>query len=483
MNKNTRQKIKIINTETMEFEVLETLNKGEKIRFTNEETDIFTALSNEIEKSKQEILEKLKEDQKIIIINEFKANDKEYKTLQASRVELETFLKNKAEEAKNNKLLGVKEYKESKEFLEMEKNIETLKSKLNKTESDLSVMQEREKISKEAIISAFKESIEYKKLQNEIRNKETEITKLTEQNKLAATTAVNNYRLSEEFKKEYTDVINNKDLEINNLRNELEKKDREKADAVHEKEKELEAFKSRNRWTSTKAMGQEFEDWFKNQFERQFSFNERIVLKPVTKSKKDSSDEKATKGDFLLEIFENDNRKPDELLLNVLFELKTQDDHSENKKKNKDHIDKLDKDRKKEKAQFAILVSELEPEDDFIFKKVKEHDDMYIIRPAYVVPFIDVLMYLAKKELQVRQIGLQSFKEKEQIENDIKDFKNKADDLLAKTSNDFINISKYCDSIDETTKKIKSIVTANINLRFEKIKTALDKISLLNYKK
>lgn len=171
MNNQGRQKIKVINTETMEFEVLETLNKGERIKFTNEETDIYSALSNEIEKSKKEILEKIKEENKVDIINDFKANNNEYKTLLDDSTKLKELISNKDKEAQRCKLEGVEEYKKTSEFVNMKNDLENIRIDLEKANIELTKLQADQKRAKEAIISEFKESATYKNLVQELNDK------------------------------------------------------------------------------------------------------------------------------------------------------------------------------------------------------------------------------------------------------------------------------------------------------------------------
>lgn len=266
------------------------------------------------------------------------------------------------------------------------------------------------------------------------------------------------------------------------LNYELEKKDKEKELALSQKDKDFEDYKYRNRWSSTKVMGQAFEDWFKTQFDQHFSFNERMSLNPITKSKSSEEDEKGTKADFLLEIYKDEQRKPNELLLKAVFELKTQDDHSEIKTKNKDHYKKLNSDRNKEKAKIAILVSELEPEDDFIFRKVRDFKDMYVIRPAHAIAFIDVLLYLAKVELELKEIGVSSMKESKQIASEIEDFKNKVEKIFEKAADQFKKINKSSDNIIKEANIIKDITSKNIEDGFEKIKKDISKLTVYKVK-
>ena len=62
---------------------------------------------------------------------------------------------------------------------------------------------------------------------------------------------------------------------------------------------------------------------------------------------------------------------------------------------NESHLAKLDKDRKKKDCEYAVLVSMLEPENEFynsgIVDMSHKYDKMYVVRPHNFIPILTLI--------------------------------------------------------------------------------------------
>ena len=106
---------------------------------------------------------------------------------------------------------------------------------------------------------------------------------------------------------------------------------------------------------------------------------------------------KGSKADYIFSIFSS--RLKDIPLTRVCLDKKDENPDSVNKKKNADYYKALDLNRRKKDCKYAVLVSNLEldkPNDIPIFK-VCEYEDMYVVRPAYLMTFLNMLVSLTTR--------------------------------------------------------------------------------------
>ena len=113
---------------------------------------------------------------------------------------------------------------------------------------------------------------------------------------------------------------------------------------------------------------------------------------------KEDGEAKGTKADFIYKIY-LDNTHNGEPLSSICLEMKNEALESNNKKKNSDHYKKLDTDRNKKECKYALLVSNLESDNDNILPiyKVNGYHDMYVVRPAYLTTFLTIITSLTMK--------------------------------------------------------------------------------------
>ncbi|BDV02148.1 MAG: hypothetical protein HPAVJP_0370 [Candidatus Hepatoplasma vulgare] len=400
-------KIKLRDEKNLEFELLEDAKKGDYIDLNSINNIDLSNISEQIKYFKDSEYKKKIEE---VLLNENQKNLLEKENI---RIKLTNEL--------NEKYL--KEINELKQeiFQKSEKN------KIFEKELKLETEEKKIELSKEYIdkISKLENEIKINKEKNKIFEKELKLE--TEEKKI-------------ELSKEYIDKISkleneikinkekNEELfneKIKNLRLEIElSKEKEISLLKIEKDelKEKNALILRDKNSNIKLLGSELEDWIENELRKAFSYNENIKIirepNPIN----------GQKPDFLIKIFHKNN-----LDSQIVIEAKTQINNEGIKKRNKDHLEKLEKYRSKIKANYGILVSELETDNDFQIYKDNSYKDIFILRPIYLISFLQFTINLLVVNEKIFNANI-SFEKKEKILKEWKDFK---DDLYK--SLDYIN--------------------------------------------
>lgn len=143
------------------------------------------------------------------------------------------------------------------------------------------------------------------------------------------------------------------------------------------------------------------------------------------------------------------------------------------KHKNDDFLKKLDDDRKKKGCEFAVLVSLLEADNELyntgIVNKSHLYPKMYVIRPQFFVPFINLLVQTSKKSLEYKkQLILSQSKEVDvtNFENKIEDFKTKFGRHYEMASKKFNDAIKDIDATIIKLQKVREeLLSSENNLR------------------
>lgn len=383
---------------------------------------------------------------------------------------------------------------------------------------------------KQKIINSYKNSDEYKSFliskENEIKMKNDEIANLqlkynNEKNdlvninhnlELKLSKAINDYKESDEYQNlihEFNDTKSKLSLlhesfneKINQEKVNIEKDFSHKIEIINletekrisdsyynhikqykESEEYLSLLKERDdlkrdfNSKNVKLIGEDLEHYCMNQWENVLGSNiNDSIFKKINKSIKNEDDVKGSKADFLLTIYTEDIiGKKDEKWLEervcgrAIFEAKTESDFSTHKKKNIEHLDKLEKDRKNENADTAILVTELEKEDDFLIKKSSEYPNIFMIRPSVLIPFISLYrnIILKQKDIVVKNI---EFRDKTEILEEFNDFKNNLLDTTIKNIDKNIEtIKKSSETIKEQADKILNSVSIITETHFSRL--------------
>ena len=307
-------------------------------------------------------------------------------------------------------------------------------------------------------------------LQNIESKKQSELTlALAEKDQtiaqLNSTIAQNNDKLQlavMEERNKSQQSMQKKETELSQLRTALELEKREAQihesalvkrheDELRMKQEQVDYYKDLKTRMSTKMVGETLEQHCSIEFEQYIR-----PMMPNAYFDKDNDAADGTKGDFIFRDSEDGTE-----YISIMFEMKNEMDTTATKHKNDDFLKKLDEDRRKKGCEFAVLVSLLEADNDLynngIVNKNHLYPKMYVIRPQFFVPFINLLVQASRKSLEYKkQLALAQSKEVDvtNFEQKIEDFKSKFGRHYQLASNKFEAAIK---DIDATIAKLQKV--------------------------
>ncbi|MGN0702411.1 MAG: DUF2130 domain-containing protein, partial [Lentihominibacter sp.] len=181
------------------------------------------------------------------------------------------------------------------------------------------------------------------------------------------------------------------------------------------KDEQIEQLKDFRAKQSTKMVGESLERHCSDEFNKI-----RMTAFPNAYFEKDNETVENTKGDFIFREADEDGTE----FISIMFEMKNESDTTATKHKNEDFFDKLDKDRKKKKCEYAVLVSTLEADSELYNSGIVDvsyrYEKMYVVRPQMFITIITLLRNAAlnslkyQRELAIvrnQQIDIQNFEE------------------------------------------------------------------------
>ena len=307
-------------------------------------------------------------------------------------------------------------------------------------------------------------------LQNIESKKQSELTlALAEKDQtiaqLNSTIAQNNDKLQlavMEERNKAQQSMQKKETELSQLRTALELEKREAQihesalvkrheDELRMKQEQVDYYKDLKTRMSTKMVGETLEQHCSIEFEQYIR-----PMMPNAYFDKDNDAADGTTGDFIFRDSEDGTE-----YISIMFEMKNEMDTTATKHKNDDFLKKLDEDRRKKGCEFAVLVSLLEADNDLynngIVNKSHLYPKMYVIRPQFFVPFINLLVQASRKSLEYKkQLALAQSKEVDvtNFEQKIEDFKSKFGRHYQLASNKFEAAIK---DIDATIAKLQKV--------------------------
>jgi hypothetical protein len=237
------------------------------------------------------------------------------------------------------------------------------------------------------------------------------------------------------------------------LRSELERKNDElrlKDEAI----KSLRDFKAR---LSTKMLGESLEQHCEIEFNkiRPTAFNKNVYFE------KDNDASSGTKGDYIYRESDDDGTE----FISIMFEMKNEQEDGGAKKKNEDFLKKLNDDRLKKGCEYAVLVTMLEPDNEFYNAGIVDvsyrYPKMYVIRPQAFIPIITLLRNAALNSLHYRT-ELALVKAQNIDVSNFEDRLNKFKDGFAK--NYQLASDKFNTAIKEIDKTIEHLTKVRDNL-------------------
>lgn len=285
---------------------------------------------------------------------------------------------------------------------------------------------------------------------------------------------------------EYEEVINKlklEHIEEINKRNEI----------INQKDMLYQELQNRKASLNVKMIGEGLETWCHNEM-TSYMQNGFLNCKWIKDNKvvKGEDETSGTKADFIFNIYASKACNENELLAGICLEMKDENPNSIHKKKNADYLATLHKNRVKKGCKYAVLVSNLELDNpnDLPIVKVREYDDMYIVRPAYMVVllnmitslttnFKDLLLEAHREELEIKAKTdlLEQFEslKKSYLETELENLGKKVNNIKSKSS----TIIKAAEEIDNYC---EDIINKYINKIQDKLETFEVKISK-EYKK
>lgn len=222
------------------------------------------------------------------------------------------------------------------------------------------------------------------------------------------------------------------------------------------KDEEIARYKDFKAKQSVKLLGESLEQHCEIEFNklRSLGFQSSYF-------EKDNDIKTGSKGDYIFRDFDDDNNE----IISIMFEMKNEADTTATKKKNEDFFKELDKDRTAKKCEYAVLVTMLEPDNEYynsgIVDVSHKYSKMYVIRPQFFIPIITLLRNSALKSLDYKKALIVA-----QSQNiDITNFEREMNDFKEKFANNYrLATNKFNDAIDEIDKTITHL---------QKIKDAL----------
>lgn len=197
---------------------------------------------------------------------------------------------------------------------------------------------------------------------------------------------------------------------------------------------------------STKMVGETLEQHCETEFNRI-----RATAFPRAYFEKDNDARSGSKGDF---IFRDADEAGTEIV-SIMFEMKNESDLTATKSKNEDFLKELDKDRNEKVCEYAVMVSLLEPDNEFyntgIVDMFHRFPKMYIVRPQFFIPIITLLRNAAMNSMRYKTelalVKAQSV--------DITNFENELETFKSAFARNFdLASQRFQKAIDEIDKSI-----------------------------
>ena len=414
---------------------------SEKVKILKDKIDSESKLAiNKAKSENKESVEKLQQELEIA-----KLKNQEQLKNQKDQIDLAVAESKNEYQKEINKINSDK--KETIDRLEKALGIEKLKNqeqlKNQSTQIDLAVAHSKNEYQKEInkINSDKKENIE----------------------KLEKALGIEKLKNQEQLKNQSTQI----ELAIERKKNIFEKDSAQKIEKISSQhkheiillEEEIARLKDFQLKLSTKMIGETLEQHC------QIVFDSRKAdgCFPNAQLIKDNKVVNGTKGDFIFKDYDENGNE----IISVMLEMKNQSEIGNIKKKNSDHYSKLEKDRTNKNCDYAVLVSNLEPENEFFNRgivKVPEFQNMYVVRPNSLLILLSLISSFARKSLDDKR-------EIANLKNNNIDLQNFEDNLIKAKDTFQINTDRVKANFAKSIVEIDKIIS-----QLEKHKSTLQKI-------
>ena len=335
---------------------------------------------------------------------------------------------------------------------------ETQKTQIDKINSENDAakskikQEEQEKYSKlekeyELLKQDFNSKIEQSK--NELSNKyEREIETLKAENNLAL--------------QKKDSIIDKKDTDFELLKLKALNEQKEIYEAkIREKEDQINSLQHAKASMNVKQTGEDLEAWCDNEVSSYMQnglFN--CTWEKDNKVIREEDEIKGSKADYIFKIYASAKHEENELLASVCMDMKDENPESVNKKSNSDYYKQLDKNREKKNCKYALLVSNLELDKPNVLPifKVREYENMYVVRPAYLMTFLNMIASLTTRFSELilsKEVEMLELKNKLDLLTEFEEIKKTyLDKPLESLEKSIEDITKNTDNIKKAVKNI-----------------------------
>jgi len=315
--------------------------------------------------------------------------------------------------------------------------------------------------------------------QSDIARRDADIAELRAQLQAAAT----------ERQLAVTQAVSSIEKQRDQLANEVQVKETEKRllesnlkdkyeSQLRDREDTIERLKDMKAKLSIKLVGETLEQHCQNEFN-----SVRASQFPHAYFDKDNIAVEGTKGDFVYRDYDAPNGTE---IISIMFEMKDEQDTSENKRTIESHLKKLDADRTKKGCEYAVLVTLLEADNELYNRGIVDisykYQKMFVVRPQFFLPLVSLLKSANMKSLEAKRqlVALQTQNvDITNFEQSMEDFKQSFDRNYELAGRRF---SEAIEGIDKTIKQLEktkqALLSSENNLRL-----ANDKAQDLTIKK
>lgn len=373
-----------------------------------------------------------------------------------------------------NEAVGNKEKElaqKDKQLIENKNNLENeYKNKLNEKDLELERLKAEIKLLENNKNSAVKDAVlEKEKELAEVKNKaERDALKFESQiNDLNKDLSQKDKDIELAVQKKEAD----KDKEIAQInekiiviKGQLDSSREEFKEQLRMKDEQIAQYKDFKAKLSVKLLGETLEQHCEMEFNKLRSLGFQNA-----KFGKDNIAVEGSKGDYIYREIDQTGTE----IISIMFDMKNEADESVKKKKNEDHLKKLDEDRKKKNCEYAVLVSMLEMDNEYYNNGIVDvshlYEKMFVIRPQFFIPIITLLRNAALKSLEYkRQLAIERNQNIDiaNFERDMNDFKDKFGRNYRLASDKFKSaIKEIDDTIDKLMKVKDNLIGSENNLR------------------
>lgn len=351
--------------------------------------------------------------------------------------------------------------KELQEQLENEKRILELEKKSadDKLKAERDLAKSKAEADTADQIVSLKEQLAEAKSQIAIAQTEAKQIAENAQDKLKSELALQEAKSQQTILEQQNELERKRseaDAELAKARSEFEIRLSEKDAQIKARDQEIKNIQEMRQKLSVKLLGESLEQHCEIEFNKI-----RATAFPNAEFHKDNESVEGTKGDYIFRDFSDDGEE----LLSIMFEMKTEAQESEHKKKNSAHFKKLDSDRRKKNCEYAVLVSTLEEGNELYDQGIVdvsyEYEKMYVIRPQLFIQMISILRNAAKNSEQYRREL--AIMRQESI--DVTNFEETLTDFKEKFSRNYnLASTKFTKAVDEIDKAIKNLENIKKNL-------------------